>query len=425
MTVLNEVLRQCGFIGTLIVGGPDPDVPDNMMTMIFQTGKTATGLSFGDAYPDLKANITNSFNTFAHKCLGTLFTSTLYQLGAYECPAVVDKGSGTTETASTIEAAFERAESLGPSVHVGENVGETDGRSVSQNVPKSTNVEGSANDGRGVEMDVDPPAVNSGAAESANRTDGRQHSDVDMDVDDNIAPAGDTPYEIPACTAGASDGAQGRPPPTPDDIPIDTAGVSDGAQGRPPSTPDDIPADTAGVSDGAQGSPPSTPDDIPADTAGLSNGMQGRPPSSPDEIPVDTTGVDAIQGLPPSRVTPHAVMPGGNDPVQGQSTSEVTPGAITAAPVLKLAPIKFINGMSEYEWQRQENIKKNNALLAKLGLDNVGKHIFGMQGKENNPPSKLGRKKAAKSGAERRILRSSAKAVPNRSVHIAVLLYCR
>jgi hypothetical protein len=70
MIVLDEVLRQCGFIGTLIVGGLDPDVSNSVMTMVFNTGKTATGLAFGDAYPELKASMTSSFNTFAHKCLG-------------------------------------------------------------------------------------------------------------------------------------------------------------------------------------------------------------------------------------------------------------------------------------------------------------------------------------------------------------------
>jgi hypothetical protein len=69
MIILDEILRQCGFIGTLIIGGPDPDMSDSVMSMVFHTGKTATGLSFGDAYPDLKANMTSSFNTFAHKCL--------------------------------------------------------------------------------------------------------------------------------------------------------------------------------------------------------------------------------------------------------------------------------------------------------------------------------------------------------------------
>lgn len=69
MTILDEVLRQCGFIGTLIVGGPDPDVPNRIMSMVFQTGKTVTGMNFTDAYPDLKGTMTGSFNTFAHKCL--------------------------------------------------------------------------------------------------------------------------------------------------------------------------------------------------------------------------------------------------------------------------------------------------------------------------------------------------------------------
>jgi hypothetical protein len=69
VTMLDEVLRQCGFIGTLIVGGPDPDVPNNIISMIFQSGKTATGMTFGDSYPALKTTMKNSFNTFAHKCL--------------------------------------------------------------------------------------------------------------------------------------------------------------------------------------------------------------------------------------------------------------------------------------------------------------------------------------------------------------------
>jgi hypothetical protein len=72
MTILDEVLRQCGFIGTLLVGGPNPDVPDRVMSMIFHTGKTAMGQNFADVYPDLKTSMTSSFNTFAHKCLSKL-----------------------------------------------------------------------------------------------------------------------------------------------------------------------------------------------------------------------------------------------------------------------------------------------------------------------------------------------------------------
>jgi hypothetical protein len=73
MTMLDEVLRQCGFIGTLIVGGPDPELPNQVISMIFQSGKTMTGMTFSEAYPELKVTMTNSFNTFAHKCLGVCF----------------------------------------------------------------------------------------------------------------------------------------------------------------------------------------------------------------------------------------------------------------------------------------------------------------------------------------------------------------
>jgi hypothetical protein len=54
----------------VIVGRLDPNVSSSVMTMVFNMGKTATGLAFGDAYPELKASMTSSFNTFAHKCLG-------------------------------------------------------------------------------------------------------------------------------------------------------------------------------------------------------------------------------------------------------------------------------------------------------------------------------------------------------------------
>jgi hypothetical protein len=85
MTMLDEVLRQCGFIGTLVVGGPDPDAPNSIMTMVFQTGKTATGLNFTDAYPDLKGTMTGSFNTFAHKCLSR-FSACSYETDTHHMP---------------------------------------------------------------------------------------------------------------------------------------------------------------------------------------------------------------------------------------------------------------------------------------------------------------------------------------------------
>lgn len=75
MKVLDEIFQQCGFIGTLIISGIDPDVSNSVMTLVFHTGKTSTGLSFGDANLDLKASLTSSFNAFAHKCLGKQIAS--------------------------------------------------------------------------------------------------------------------------------------------------------------------------------------------------------------------------------------------------------------------------------------------------------------------------------------------------------------
>ena len=46
MKMLDEILRQCGLIGTLIVGGPDPDMPNSMISMIFHTGKNSDRLEF-------------------------------------------------------------------------------------------------------------------------------------------------------------------------------------------------------------------------------------------------------------------------------------------------------------------------------------------------------------------------------------------
>jgi hypothetical protein len=103
MTMLDEVLWQCGFIGTLIVGGPDPDVPNSIMSMVFQSGKTATGLSFNDAYPELKATMTSSFNSFAHKCLSTSIVH-LDKNYTHHTPSLVVNKPGAEPTTSPAKA---------------------------------------------------------------------------------------------------------------------------------------------------------------------------------------------------------------------------------------------------------------------------------------------------------------------------------
>lgn len=70
MTILNEIFHQCGMMGYFILAGRDVDMPDDIMLMVFQTGKTALGPNFADAYPEIRDKLANAFNSFAHKCLG-------------------------------------------------------------------------------------------------------------------------------------------------------------------------------------------------------------------------------------------------------------------------------------------------------------------------------------------------------------------
>ena len=101
--ILDEVLRQCGFIGTLLIRGPDPDVPDHIMLMIFHTGKTAVDQNFTEVYPDLRMTMTSSFNTFAHKCLSKL--SFACRVKTYlTCIVVINKPTitATTSVAASI-----------------------------------------------------------------------------------------------------------------------------------------------------------------------------------------------------------------------------------------------------------------------------------------------------------------------------------
>jgi hypothetical protein len=132
--------------------------------------------------------------------------------------------------------------------------------------------------------------------------------------------------------------------------------------------------------------------------------------------------------------TPNAApsgTPGGTSGGKDSTLGQPVAPAVINAPVWKPAPIKYINGMSEYEWHKAENIKKNQKLLTTLGLDDVGKKLFG---KENMAPSKSKRKnpgKPPKANVAKQTLRSSGK---NRSeyvmAHIGWLLiylqqYCK
>jgi hypothetical protein len=121
-----------------------------------------------------------------------------------------------------------------------------------------------------------------------------------------------------------------------------------------------------------------------------------------------TNGVDALAiGTPNETIC--------ETPAGGNSTQPVltVAPAITNTPVPKAAPIKYINGMSAYEWERAENIKQNKKILASMGLDNAGRQVFGKHNKENNPPSKS-KRKPKKTSAEKRKLRSSGTPISDR-----------
>jgi len=122
-------------------------------------------------------------------------------------------------------------------------------------------------------------------------------------------------------------------------------------------------------------------------------------------------GVDALAiGMPNETI--YEIPDGSNFT---QSVLTVAP-AITNTPVQKAAPIKYINGMSAYEWERAENIKQNKKILVSMGLDDMGKQVFGKHNKENNVPSKSKKnpRKPMKTGVSKRKRRSSGKPISDR-----------
>jgi hypothetical protein len=115
-------------------------------------------------------------------------------------------------------------------------------------------------------------------------------------------------------------------------------------------------------------------------------------------------------------------IPSGNESNHGQPVLTHV-SAIVNAPAQKPAPIKYINGVSVYEWERAENIKRNKNILTSLGLDNTGEQVFGKRGKENSAPSKSNGKNTRKRKGtgvvnNKRTLRSAGKGVLDRSARV-------
>ena len=103
--------------------------------------------------------------------------------------------------------------------------------------------------------------------------------------------------------------------------------------------------------------------------------------------------------------------------------------AVVKAPANKM-PIRYLNGkrVSEYEWNRSENIKANDKLLQALELKNARGRIFGerdgkkgKENKDNRGERSVKRKKIPLANVGVQTLRSTGKAVTNRCVvHMVV-----
>jgi hypothetical protein len=91
---------------------------------------------------------------------------------------------------------------------------------------------------------------------------------------------------------------------------------------------------------------------------------------------------------------------------------------------LVLKPIKYINGMSPYEWDRLQNIERNNNLFTALGMKGAINGLFGKEknakkGAENKPPKRKSMRKLSKSKAatvEKQVTRAGVKATLDKYV---------
>ena len=370
MTILDEVLRQCGFIGTLLVGGPDPDVPDRIMSMIFHTGKTAANQNFAEVYPDLKTTMTSSFNTFAHKCLSK--SSFACRVKTYlTCIVVINK--------PTITAATSAAASISPSTAHGN---------------AKSPVRGAE---EGVSRDSEQAATNMDVNVMAGSSDG-------MDIVPVI--------NKPTITAATSAAASISPSTAHGNAKSPVRGPEEGVSHDSEQAATDMDVDvTAGSSDGmdivlSDVTNSAVEMDIDVEVDNGSNetfddnsfaGMQTMPmlDEVPDEVPGQQATVQTI-------------------PVEARAETTVV-----QAPA-RTTPVRYLDGtrVSEYEWVRSETIKENRKVLAALGLDNMRESFFGKpqstKGKENkgagNTPSG---KKVPWAAAGKRTLRSSGKAIPD------------
>ena len=392
VTMLDKILRQCGFIGTLIVGGPDPDAPNNIMSMIFQSGKTATGMTFGDSYPTLKTTMTNSFNTFAHKCLSK-FTCTY----AYTCTHAPHNTVVDNPSANSMTPAEESETSLAL-------------KSSTSTEEPSTNSTTPAEES---ETSLAPKSSTSTEEPSANSTTPTEERETSL---------------VPKSSTSTEETGGGAPPPDitiPDLAPgtssDDGNTIGSNMEVDPPQSSgqdmdiDIVPYDVSnGTGDSNQN------DDVSSGAGAL---IQNDVSNEAGDSIHDGRNLEVAVGM----IAQEDGDKNGNTiATQGENVAKEAQ-VVVMAPT-KPKPIRYLDGkqVSEYEWERSETIKENGQLLTKLGLNDTGKQLFGKKGKEGkenrgieNRPLKTKTKKVWV-GAGQRKLRSSVKAVPNTSVSIII-----
>jgi hypothetical protein len=364
MTMLDEVLRQCGFIGTLIIGGPDPEMPDSIISMVFQSGKTSTGLTFSDAYPKTKTALTNSFNAFALKCLSKCSrASECVNMLTNQCMIVIDKPTTTTG-----------ADSMSQQL----------GNPISTPNASTTNGEGGRND-----MNVDS---NEPEGPATGSSDGSLGMDVDMDQIGGGSSETRSKIHNDVRTAEAATGECATTGEHGSNVPEGPASGSSDDSLRM-----DVDMDRIGEGSGETGS------EI-GDEVRIAEAVTGERTATGEHGSNEKLGTTAGDGC-------------GSETAQGEDVAKGQPaGAKVPA---KPKPIRYLDGkqVSEYEWERNEQIERNKKALTELGLGDAGEKLFGKKGKRKGKENQIAPAKENKrlpwANVEKRALRSSGKAVPD------------
>ncbi|KZP29502.1 hypothetical protein FIBSPDRAFT_988802 [Athelia psychrophila] len=66
---MDQILEQTDMMGFVMLMGRNPNAPNEVMTMLYQSGRTANGLSFKETYREFDTAIRGPLDAFARKCI--------------------------------------------------------------------------------------------------------------------------------------------------------------------------------------------------------------------------------------------------------------------------------------------------------------------------------------------------------------------